>query len=104
VDTIASTSTIYWRTHVISLTEQDLPQDPTALPVSVGFSLAGDAASAAYTSATWITLTNTAISPQYRARVLVSSGQLAVGIYTVYVKITSSPEIPVLPAGQIRVV
>lgn len=81
--------------------------DPTGDTVVMAL-LAGPAApsSGDWKTASWDT-DATAYPPTYRAQCLVGPGgtvTLAAGVYTVWVKVTDSPEVPVKRAGQIKVV
>ncbi len=79
--------------------------DPTADTVQMAF-VAGAGNPSTWYTASWDTdATTTPVT--YRAQCLVGpSGTvtLAAGTYTVWVKVTDSPEVPVKRAGQIKVV
>jgi len=102
METISAASTIYVRATIDAKDEQGLPRNPTGDTVQVGFSMS-DAAPSTWQAADWVTNTN-ANPVQYRARTLLTAGTLAAGIWTMWVKITDSPEVPVIPADQIRIV
>jgi hypothetical protein len=76
--------------------------DPTSDTVQMAFTAVGvDPVSGDWKTAGWET-----ISGRYYARCLVGPGgtiDLAVGSYTVWVKVTDSPEIPILRSGGLRV-
>lgn len=83
------------------------PYDPTADTVVMAF-IAGPAAptSGDWKTASWDTDAST-YPPTYYAQCLVGPGgtvTLAAGTWTVWVKVTDSPEVPVKRAGQMKVV
>jgi hypothetical protein len=79
------------------------PYDPTGDPVELAIVPHGtEPAGGDWHAGSW----ETTVTGLFSARVLVgpSSGLvLAAGYYTVFVKITGSPEIPVLESGTLRV-
>jgi len=82
--------------------------DPTGDTVTMAFLQAGATpTSGDFKAATWETdTTSIPGTPIYRALCLVGpSGttQLAAGVWTVWVKVTDSPEIPVLYSGLLKV-
>lgn len=81
--------------------------DPTGDTVVMAF-LAGAGApeSGDWKTASWDTDSST-YPPTYRAQCLVGPAgavTLTAGVYSVWVKVTDSPEVPVLRAGQIKIV
>lgn len=78
------------------------PVNPTGDPVQLAFTTAGaDPQTGDFHAATW----QGATSP-YVAQILVGPGgtvTLTAGLYAVWVKVTDSPEIPILYAGSISV-
>jgi hypothetical protein len=103
---ISTASLEYVRVRVAA-TSAGAAVNPTSDAVSMAF-IAGAAApvSGDWKTASWDTdATTTPVT--YRAQCLVGpSGTvtLAAGTYTVWVKVTDSPEVPVRRAGQLRVV
>lgn len=102
---IPSASLEYVRVHVhAKASGADI--DPTADTVAMAF-MVGDAApsSGDLKTASWET-DPTTTPPTYYARCLVGTGgaiALKPGRYTVWVKITDSPEVPLRPAGPLKV-
>lgn len=82
------------------------PVDPTGLPAVMAFLKTSSAPSSGdWKSASWDTDSST-YPPTYRTQCLVGpSGTvtLTAGIWTVWVKVTDSPEVPVKRAGQIKI-
>lgn len=80
--------------------------DPTADSVAMAFTAEGvDPVSGDWNTGSWET-DATQFEPIYYARCLVGPGgtiALAAAVFDCYVKVTDSPEVPVLAAGQIRV-
>jgi hypothetical protein len=81
--------------------------DPTGDTVVMAF-ISGSAAptSGDWKTASWDADAST-YPPTYRAQCLVGPGgtvTLAAGVWSVWVKVTDSPEVPVKRAGQIKVV
>lgn len=87
----------------VEATVAGAPYDPTADVVSFAFTQAGDPTS--WTTGTWETDTTTSPST-YLARVLVGPGGLVVaaGRWNLWMKITDTPEIPVIPCGIVEFV
>lgn len=86
-----------------------VPQNPSADPVAMAFVSTGLPAPGDFKTAFWDV--DATVSPTvYEARCLIggtgtgATAELAVGTYTVYVKITDSPEVPVLIVGQLEVI
>ena len=103
---ISTLSTVYIQVPVYN-TEGIDPTGDTVNFAFVGpFNTTSQAADNPPTSSTtWYTGTWDSGTP-YTARVLVGSGgvtTLAVGAYQVYVRVTDSPEVPVLWSGPIQV-
>lgn len=81
--------------------------DPTAFPVRVQFVTSGHPLPDGWIAATWERFPDPITGgPAYRAQVLVGPGGdvvLPIGVYTMYVEVTATPEIPNLVAGQIQI-
>lgn len=80
--------------------------DPSADAVAMAF-LAGQAApeSGDWLAASW-DVDSTVTPARYWAQCLVGPGgtvELAAGVYSVWVRVTDAPEIPVRRAGQLRI-
>jgi hypothetical protein len=76
--------------------------DPTSDVVEMAFTTGSDIDEADWQNSSWET-----IGRKYYARCLVGPGgaiELDDGLYQVWVRITDSPEIPVLTAGYIKVI
>ena len=90
----------------VSAKQSGLTVDPTADTVKLAFSAAGvDPSSGDYKTSSWETDATTTPATYY-ARCLVGPAgtvALAAGTYEVWVKITDSPEIPVLRSGTLVV-
>ncbi len=89
----------------IGATESGSPVDPTSDSVTMAFAAPG-VTPTSFNTASWETDT-TANPDKHYARSLIGPGTsnvLTAGRYSVYVKITDNPEIPVLPAGEIIIV
>jgi hypothetical protein len=98
----ASTQYVFVR---VDQVESGLRQDPTADTVELGF-VVGSTAPASWVTADWET-DATGLVPIYRARCLIGPDgavTLPPGIYGVWVRVTASPEKPVLAAGPLRIV
>lgn len=67
--------------------------DPDAVPVS------GD-----WKTASWETDATTNPATYYARCLVGSAATLTAGVYTLYVKVAGSPEVPVLKSGLVRVV
>ncbi len=81
--------------------------NPTALPVAMAFMPTATQVpqNADWQASTWATVSGSLLYP-YAAYCLVGPGgtvTLGLGTYVMYLKITGSPEIPVLLAGQLEV-
>jgi len=90
----------------VRVKKQGVPYDPTGDVVAVAF-MSGRATptSGDWKTASWETDATTTPST-YFARCLVGSGgatTLVAGLYEMWVKVTDSPEIPVLVCGPLRV-
>ena len=101
---IAASSVEYVRVPV-SASEAGSTVDPTADTVQMAFiSGASAPASGDWKTASWETDATTTPDTYY-ARCLVGSAiTLTAGTYTVWVKVTDSPETPVKRAGLLRVI
>jgi hypothetical protein len=81
--------------------------NPTSDVVQMAFALMGGAAPGTWSSAAWETDSSTSPAT-YLARIMVGPGgtvALTAGIYDVWVKVTDSPEIPVLrSATRLKVI
>ena len=70
---------------------------------TVAFSIVADgSAVGAFTTGSWETDVVSGVTTYY-ARILIAAGTYAAGDYRVFVKVTDSPEVPVVEAGKIRV-
>lgn len=99
--TVSSLSTVNIQVPVQASAE-GAPYNPTSDTVQLAFAL-----SSAY-PVTWYTGSwTTTVQGNYIAQCLVGPANsgvvLAPGTYTVWVKITDSPEVPVLPAGSLQI-
>lgn len=100
---IAATSVEYVKVPV-SVTESGAAVDPTADTVQMAFTTGSGPESGDWKTASWETDATTTPDTYY-ARCLVGSAvTLAAGTYTVWVKVTDSPETPVKRAGLVRVI
>lgn len=84
-------------------TKNDVAYDPTADAVALAFvAVAGTPVAGDWKTGSWET-----ISGRYHARALVgpSGGviTLAVGRYSVWVRVTNNPETPIIRAGELEV-
>lgn len=101
--TIASSSTEYVNVPV-QVTEAGSPYNPTADPVYMAF-IAGPVQPtlSQFNTGSFVTT----VQGTYYARCLVGPSNsgviLAPGLYTIWVKITDSPEIPIRPAGTLQI-
>lgn len=105
VEEISAASLIYVKARIGSPQVNGVPVDPTGDAVALAFMRSGSPASGDWKTGSWQTDTSTTPST-YWARCWVGPGgtvQLAAGNYTVHVKITDSPEIPVIKSGPLRV-
>lgn len=104
--TISASSLEYVRVPV-SATESGAAVNPTADTVTMAFmSTASAPGGSDLKTSSWETDTTTTPDTYY-ARCLVGSGgavTLTAGLYTVWVKVTDSPEAPLKRAGQLRVI
>ena len=76
-----------------------------SVTVYAGVTLDAQVVALSFDRSTWISAawTGTAAT-QRQARALINAGNIpAVGTYAVYVRVTDSPEIPVMAAGQVTV-
>lgn len=110
---IPAASIEYLRVPVAILDATGTPADPTGITVHVGFSTSADTTPSTWHVATWETSEQVGVDVGYRhvataykARVLVGAGaaDLAVGTWAVFVKLTDSPETPIMLAGQLAIV
>lgn len=88
---VSSTTTVY------SVIEADVA-DPTGSAVSFAFTSTPDGPGTTWLAGTWET-----VAGQFRAKRLITAGDLAVGVWYVWVKVAASPAMPVMLAGQIEV-
>lgn len=84
----------------VAAKEEGLPIDPTSSPVEMAFAPA-DTDPEEWNAATWETA-----GSKYYARCLVGPGvvELEKGLLQVWVRVTDNPEVPVLRAGELRVI
>ena len=98
-------STVFIKSQITATVNGVYPYNPTADVVEAAFVAPGTNPGALdWKAATWETKGTT-----YSARALVGPGpgaviNLPVGTYRMWVRITDNPEIPVLDAGNVRVV
>jgi hypothetical protein len=81
------------------------PVDPRGDSVQFAFLTTGEPANTDWATAVWDSAP-VAAGGAYTARCLVGPGgtvTLAAGVYTLWVKITDSPEVPVMAAGKVQV-
>jgi len=102
---VSALSLTYVRT-AVRHRQAGLTVDPTGNTVQMAFPAVGvDPVSGDWKTASWET--DTTLTPDaYYARCLVGPGgtiALAAGTYGVWVKVTATPEIPVIKAGPMRV-
>lgn len=110
---ISALTTEYIRVPVALLNSGE-PVDPSSLPVQLAFP-ATDASPSTWATGSWepdgpssFAMTSAGVRiPLYSARTLVGPGPggtpLTAGSYDVWVKITSTPEIPVRRVGSLEV-
>lgn len=101
---IAAASLEYVRVR-LDAEEAGVQVDPTSLTVSMAFMVSGSPVSGDLKTASW-EVDETTRPTTYYARCLVGPGgavALKPGIYTVWVKVTDSPEVPLIPAGPLKV-
>lgn len=109
---IPSDSVEYLRVPVAALDDAGAAEDVTAATVTIGFSTDDDTEPATFHPATWETSETlrlkvgaTSQNTQYKARILVGPGTTVgelSGIQHVWVKITDSPETPIVYAGAVK--
>lgn len=98
--TISSLSKEYIRV-AVSAKESGTAVDPTSDTVTMAFVTTDEPVSGDFKTASWET-----DNGKYYARCLVGPGgtiTLSDGLYSVWVKVTDSPEVPVLKAGTLMV-
>ena len=106
---MANTKTIYtasaeWVRVRVAATKLGVAYSPASDTVQIAFVAPGSSiASATWNNATWETV---AATSTYYAGVLVGTGGvvLAAGTYSVFCKVTDSPETPVKFAGTLKVI
>lgn len=87
----------------VRATEAGVVTNPTSLVVKLAFTTPGTApVSGDWKTGSW----DTAIGGTYLAQVLVGPGQnvLGKGVYSVWVQVVDSPEVPVVRVGSLQVV
>jgi hypothetical protein len=98
---VPAISTVYVQVPV-QASYQGAPFDPTAYVVEFAF-VVGSAAPATWYAASW----QTTIQGNYLAQCLIgpNGGVVTLGqaTYTVWLMITGSPEVPVIPAGSLQI-
>jgi hypothetical protein len=84
----------------VQITIGGSPYNPTADTVQMAF-VSGSAQPSSFSTASW----TTTVQGTYYAKCLVGSAGtvLAPGLYTVWVKIQDSPEVPIRQAGTLQV-
>lgn len=78
--------------------------NPTGDTVQMAFMVAGTPGSADWKTASWAA--DTQVNGVYLAQCLIGpggTGTLAIGSYTIWLKVVDNPEIPVLPVGGLTV-
>jgi hypothetical protein len=93
---ISSLSTEY-----VEVRLRNLDNDPTDADVDMAFKATGEPETDDWVSATWETR-----GSAYFARCLVGpegSTDPGNGSYTVWVRVTADPEIPIIPAGRLKI-
>lgn len=103
---VSRASTEYIRVPMAS-ERSGAPYDPTGDTVQMAFLTgAGPPESGDWKTASWDT-DSTTYPPTYRAQCLIGPAggtvTLTAGVYSVWVKVTDSPEVPVKRAGQIKI-
>lgn len=90
----------------VSATEAGSPVNPTADTVQMAVTAAGVDPTTEWATASWETEV-TATGTKYYARIQVGPsstvGQLAVGNYEIWVKVTDNPEVPVAQVGRLAI-
>lgn len=91
----------------VNATKAGVTFNPTGDTVQFAFltTISATPQTSDWVSGSWITLPN--LSYPYAAQCLVGPGgtkTLGAGLYVIWVKIIDSPEIPVLIAGQLKIV
>lgn len=95
-----------------TLSVQYVPAQVTATIAGLNYNPTSDVVQMAFTSgtgqpSTWFTGTWETDQGAYVALCLIgpgtTAGQLAAGVWNVWVKVTDNPEVPVIRAGQIQV-
>lgn len=104
---VMSTASLQYVNVPVNATKSGAPYNPTGDVVQFAFllSIAGTPQSSDWVSGNWVTLPN--YNYPYACQCLVGPGgttTLAAGLYVIWVKITDSPEIPVLIAGQLKII
>ncbi len=108
---VAGTSTEFVKVQVEAFVDGDPSYNPTSDSVQMAFvPINTDPASGDFKTASWETqtiVTPNGVTYLYFARCLIGpspgTGQLAVGVYQVFVKVTDSPEVPIKYSGLIEV-
>lgn len=102
-----SSASLQYLTVPMNVTKDGAPYNPTGDNVQFAFllNIAGTPQSSDWVSGSWDSYPN--YNYPYVAKCLIGPGgttQLSVGLYVIWVKITDSPEIPVLIAGQLKII
>lgn len=112
---IASDSVEYLRVPYATLDSSGVAADPTGATVEVGFSSADDTEPTTWNTASWETSESirlrvgaTSVDTAYKAKLLIgpgtTAGELDAGIHHVWVKVSDSPETPIVYGGHITVI
>jgi hypothetical protein len=106
VESISSLSREFVQAEV-EVTEQGLAYNPTTDVVEFAFTPVGNRLPDTWFTGSWDGTQPVPGTTAYRAQVLVGPGSsgpvLAVGKYQVWIRVTDSPEVPVLPVGQLAI-
>lgn len=102
-----SSASLQYITVPMNVTKAGVPHDPTGDVVQFAFllNISGTPALADWVSGSWDTYDN--YNYPFVAKCLVGPGgttTLTAGTYVIWLKITDSPEIPVLIAGQLQII
>lgn len=103
---LSALSTEYIKVKIV-VTKLGIAVDPTSDTVQFAFPVGLSANPSVWYAASWETVTDTLGNKSYYARCLVgpTGGVVAlpVGNYSIWVKVTDAPEVPVLDAGTLLI-
>ena len=104
--TLSALSTQYVTIPVTAVTPIGGPLNPSADPVYFAFMVTGEPGPSDWQGGTWATTTST--NGSYVAQILVGPAagglNLGPGGYSVWVRVTDNPEVPVIEADSLRIV